>query len=149
MRFNAISKYRRLSLQEKVLLTEVVLILLIAKLLILFVPFKKLAPYFGALNSEGLGHITETDATTVAMVRKMIVVGATKVPWKSVCLDRALTAMIMLNRRRIPNTLCLGVRFNVGKSKLDAHAWIRCNNEIFIGGARSKYYNVVAFFSKY
>jgi hypothetical protein len=142
-------KYYQLSMQEQLLLVEAVVLLFITKLLVLFVPFRKLAPCFGSINKESGLHVRAEDLARIAKVRKTIMAASNNVPWKSVCLDQALVATIMLNRRNIPNTLFLGVKLNQEQSKLEAHAWVSCDDKIFIGGEQSKTFKVVACFSKW
>ena len=48
-------------------------------------------------------------------------------PFRSVCIQQAIAARIMLHRRGIPSVLSFGVARTVdaGAIKLTAHAWLR------------------------
>ena len=66
--------------------------------------------------------------------------------WARKCLVESIAAKRMLDRRKIPSTLYLGVAKN-NKGKLSAHAWIRSGN-IWVAGNRNRHkFTVVGFFS--
>ncbi len=45
--------------------------------------------------------------------------------WKNICLVKSFAARFMLQRRRIPSIMYLGLQINKeGEKKLNAHAWL-------------------------
>ena len=66
--------------------------------------------------------------------------------WARKCLVVSIAAKRMLDRRRIPATLYMGVAKNE-KGKLIAHAWLRSGN-IWVSGGRNRHqFTVVGVFS--
>lgn len=60
------------------------------------------------------------------------------VQWNTLCLDRALAAKKMLNRRGYPCTLYLGLIQDPEKGMV-AHAWLRCGKRWVSGGSGKGY----------
>lgn len=65
--------------------------------------------------------------------------------YKSKCYDQALAVKQELNRKKIPSALIMGVNTNPGND-LKAHAWIRCGEEIIIGGMVAEDYTAIRHF---
>lgn len=137
-----------LSFQDKLLLVEALFMLAFFRVVVIFIPLRKVALRLGKFNGHSEHTLTLEQQTKAMQIRRTIFGVSSNVFWKSVCMDQALTAMTMLNRRNIPNTLYLGTKINHERKKLDAHAWVICNNKIFIGGPQSNSFKVVASFSR-
>lgn len=142
-----VSKFLALRLSEKFIFLEAFGLLAFSKIAVRIIPFRKMAAHLGDIN-KAAGLLSATQMKEALGVRHIIFMTSANVPWKSVCLDQALTAMMMLNRRKLPNTLYLGVKIDEAKRKIEAHAWVKCNDKILVGGPQSKEFKVVAFFSK-
>jgi hypothetical protein len=69
---------------------------------------------------------------------------AKKVPWRCECLEQALAAKWMLGRRKLPSTLYFGTFFN--GHALEAHAWLRCGQQIITGERGHKQFTITAFY---
>lgn len=70
-----------------------------------------------------------------------------RTPWESKCLVQAITGKVMLRRKRIHNTLYLGVAKD-GDNKMQAHAWLRVGGQVLTGGGFvDNSYTVVAMFA--
>ena len=116
---------------ERGLLAEAVVCLGAARVLIVFFPFRRLAPFLGEPRAE-------TPATPLAgreaFLRKLTwALRATgrRLPWRCMCLEQAVAGRLMLRRRGIPYTLYLGTdRKDDG---LVAHAWLRTGDYIVTG----------------
>lgn len=130
------------------MLLEALGLLIVSKLIILFVPLRKIAPLLGDVNKDVRNTLSDREYEQARDVKRNIAIASNNVPWKSVCLDQAMTAFIMLNKRSIPNKLCFGAKKNIEAKKLDAHAWIVCNDQILVGGKHSAEFHIAAFFSK-
>lgn len=145
--FSKLERFTALRLCDKILLLHTLLVLAFAKMVILFIPLKKIAPRLGELNGTTAVSLTQQQLQQAERVKHFILMVSGNVPWNSVCLDQALAAMLLLRRYKIPCRLCLGVKKNEAQKKLDAHAWIECDDTILVGGIRSRLYTKVAHFA--
>lgn len=152
-----LAKLRALSWPDRWLLVEAVPYLAVARLLVLTVPFARLAGWWGLREGEapseappseapppkapppGVGDLPARIGLAVARV-------AGRTPWRSTCLAQALAAAAMLHRRHIPATLYLGARRDQAEG-LTAHAWLRVGPTIITGGGIHQQYGVVGVFS--
>jgi hypothetical protein len=145
---DARAKWCRRTPSERLLLIEAFLLLGIARLAILVLPFKWLALSLGRHMKEAGTQIDPSDLRCARMVGQTIRSAAGYTPWKSVCLPEAVAAQWMLKRRHIASTLYLGVAKDEDKpERLVAHAWLRCGDIILIGAAGHREFTVVATFS--
>jgi len=132
---------------RKILLMEALCFLGLARLALLIFDFKMIAPHLGK----------RTEYTPPAREEKCLRREAGKVgwavatmsrytPWESKCLVQAMAAKIMLNRRKIRNTLYLGVaKDEVGH--MIAHAWVKCGGIPLTGAMSAEKFTVVSAFS--
>ncbi len=145
---DAPAKWRRRSWVERFLLLEAFVLLGIARLLVLTIPFRWLARSIGKHMNESGENVDPAELQFARMVGQAIRSAANYTPWKSVCLPQAVAAQWMLIRRRIPATLYLGVAKNESlPQKLAAHAWLRCGQVILTGAPGHRQFTVVATFS--
>ncbi|MEM7116770.1 MAG: lasso peptide biosynthesis B2 protein [Chloroflexota bacterium] len=136
----------RLPWARKVLLVQSGLLLLLAKLLVQFVPFRWLAPRLGRLNAANDKEPSQQQMHEIRQIQWAIRLWGKRLPWFTTCLTEAMTAKFLLSRRQIETSLFLGAAFNAERS-LDAHAWLRCGSVYVTGGAGEKAYGVLASFS--
>lgn len=148
MTYTKAHKFLTLSFREKLGFMEALSMLFFSRVIIYFIPLRKLAPYLGRLNGPIPGELSAGQIIKAEEVRMSILMSSANVPWKSVCLDQALATMMMLKRRKISYSLHLGVKKTPENESIKAHAWVICNDVILVGGQRSKKYTVVASFSK-
>ena len=146
MLFYKVRKFVRLSFRDKIYLTEAFVMLMIAKQVIFLVPLPKVAPYFGKLNGASNVTLSNVELEISDKVKWSVSIASRAVPWNSVCLDQALSGIMMLKRKKIPYHLCLGVKKD--ENNIKAHAWVLCGGRILIGGQRSRTYTIVAQFSR-
>ena len=141
-------KWRRRTGTERRLLMEAFLLLGVARLALLVLPFKWLAVSLGRHMKETGSEMIPSDIYCARMIGQAVCAAANYTPWKSVCLPQAVAAQWMLKRRHVAGTLYLGVAKDEAKSgKLAAHAWLRCGNLILTGRERHRQFTVVAKFS--
>ena len=146
---NKAIRFIQIPFADKLLHIEAVLFLCTAKLVIRLFPLRRVAPFIGSLDDQAREELTGKEKERSLQVRHSISRGAKTVPWKSVCLDQALAGQIMLSRRKIPASLCLGaIKDPDDKDKLQGHAWILCGGHILIGGLHSRNFVEVARFTK-
>jgi hypothetical protein len=130
---------------EVALAVEAMFWLTLSKILILCVPFKKIAALLGEHMFE-TSHVKDIPYA-VAQVQQGIDRASRRLLWRAKCFDKAIAAKIMLRRRRIASTLYLGVKKGDEKS-LMAHAWLRCGDVILTGGKEKDGFVVVSYFGE-
>ena len=115
---------------RRALLIEAVLALALARLVLLIVPFPRLARRLGACVGPDDRRVLEAKApggpARVALARDIgwaVVSAGRHVPLKAECLAEAVAARTMLARRGAPSVLHLGAAKGGGKA-FDAHAWL-------------------------
>ena len=120
----------KMSGKDRLLLVEAAFFLGVARLLILLVPFRLIAPWL----ARSPRNLTErSDPLLKLHIRRAVVTAARNVPWNAVCLPQAIAAKFMLGRRGFPSTLHLGVR-RKEEGSLTAHAWLEAGSMIVVGG---------------
>ncbi len=124
------------------LFLEAWIYLSIAKLLIIFFPFKKIASLIGKPQIESpkvfYTHKKISDIE-VAVIR-----GIKYVFFSSKCYDQALATTFMLKRRKILSTIYFGLHKEA--EQLSAHAWVRCGEKIVSGRVGHEKFTPVAWF---
>ncbi len=127
------------------------------RFLIVWVPFPKWRSKWGIEQAETLKTpLTDTEQDHVALVQSVIAFVSRCVPWKSLCLDKALAAQSMLNKRGLDTTLYVGMiraeKTPEGQNKppgsFAAHAWLRCGPRWAVGLHRHVTYGVVGTYAK-
>ena len=142
------AKWRRRNRTEKMMLLEAFVLLGVARLGVLMLPFRWLAKSLGDHMKQIDTPLPSADLPVARMVGGAVCSAANYTPWKSVCLPQAVAAKWMLKRRGIPGTLYLGVMKDQTKpEKLAAHAWVKCGHVILTGAKGHRQYTVVSTFS--
>lgn len=140
---NSLKKLLNLSTTDKVLLVEAIITLFWVKIMVVASPLRW---YAKRLGKEHV--ITPEDSSEnkiVIKISKAIVRGRRAFPWKTLCLCEAITAKIMLNRRKVLSTLYLGVAKE--KGTLIAHAWLRSGPTYVTGKRGMEKFTVVSTFA--
>lgn len=122
-----LGRFLHMTIGQKMLLIEAALCLAAARLVIVLVPFRHVAPWL-----QRAPHSPDCDADTVQAVREAVTVAARNVPWNAVCLPQAMAAKAMLARRGQGSALHLGA----GKADdggLLAHAWLVAGGKVVVG----------------
>lgn len=128
----------RLPWRIKKLLPEAFLLSGYCRFALLKQPFVKIEPCLGEKGKEMCPYDV-MDADRINSVKTAISCVCRHTPWESKCFVQALTAKLMLVRRRIPGTLYLGLR-NAENGAMIAHAWTKCG-DIYVTGGRGDVYN--------
>jgi hypothetical protein len=122
----ALARFAGLSMSRKLLYAEVFSRLMAAWLIVRCVPFTR----WRALLRQSprvtpLGGLGAADLCFLTDVQHVF----RQIKWatrdRATCLMMVLVARWMLNRRKIPATIFLGVRRDVAKPGLHAHAWMQ------------------------
>jgi hypothetical protein len=113
----------------RLLVCEAILTLALARLIVLTVPFRLLAPWLSRAPQT-----TSSDKALLLRVRAALTVAARNVPWSAVCLPQAMAAKAMLARRGCGSSFHLGANYNA-QGKLIAHAWLVAGGTVVVGAA--------------
>jgi len=141
-----IKKFLFLSWTLKIMIFEALILTGLVRFAILFIPFNKLARRIGKYKDESTYEVSDLERATIGNVSWAVNRVSKRTPWESKCLVQALTAQLMLNKRKISSTVYLGLTKNKEK-KLKAHAWLRCGSEIITGDSEREGFTVVAKFA--
>lgn len=131
---------RELDWRTRWLIVEAVPGLAFSRLAVLVLPFRWIAIVLGPVNQEtsNTGKIVDEDLARLGTVVTSV---SRHTPWNSNCLAQAITGKLMLRRRGLPSTLYMGV-FKEGTT-MEAHAWLRCGDQVLLGDHRLERYTVV------
>lgn len=112
-----------------------VVLLGLARLAVLTVPFKRIAPWLGKdLRTAAVVPLaTQHQMTSALHIGHAVRVAARYTPWESKCLPQAMAARILLGVNRLPYALFMGVK-NSRESGMTAHAWVCTGAAAVIGG---------------
>jgi len=127
-------KLRRFSELERAdrwLLARAAWRLLVARIVLAVVPFRRVAARLSSstgMAGEGI------DATIPERVGRAVTIAANHVPWRADCFPRTIAARALLQRYGYASTIHFGVR-REGAEGLDGHAWLTCGNKVVTGGA--------------
>ncbi|WP_407668013.1 lasso peptide biosynthesis B2 protein [Paenibacillus wulumuqiensis] len=110
-------------------------------------PFAKVSPSLGDYMQE-TSYESDRDAHREAVqISKALHLVSPHVFWETECLVMAFAAMKMLERRKLPSTLYLGMRRDA-KGSNAAHAWLRSGRFYLTGAKEIEQYTVVGRFAK-
>ena len=131
---------------RKRLLVEASVLLCLAAALVRLVPFRRWSDRLGTPEVPA-GEAQRTEH--VELLREVARAVDRVNGWSGgrfTCLMQAVAGKVMLNRRRIPNTLVLGVRTTAQAQGLGiaAHAWLNSGSVVVLGGEGHTEYTVVA-----
>ena len=141
-----LTKFLRHDWRGRCLLLEALATLGWAKLLLVTVPFRWIAPRLGRPMAESAVEISLAEQQLARRVSWAVEAVARAAPLGFVCLPQAIAAKWMLRRRRLGSTLYLGLRRGEAAG-LTAHAWLRAGDQILTGRAGSQAHHTVASFA--
>ena len=128
------SGIQRLTLAKLGLALECTVALAVARLMVLLIPMSTLVTQLARWRGTGSrqspvagAHIQRIGAYVYRMSRYT--------PWRSLCLEQALAAHLLLCRRGLPTALHLGVAKQ--GDLLTAHAWLECHG-VLVTGAQGR-----------
>jgi len=138
---------KKITYTEYQLFAEAWMCLAVARLLLIFLPFKKLAPLLGKTVTSETSTVIPSD-NTIALQQISIAIsrGCRYAFWRTKCFEQALAAKLMLKKRGISSLLYFGVYKNDDSLKLNAHAWVICKGMIITGSKNLELYKVVSRF---
>lgn len=137
----------RRPLSDQVLIVQTLVLLGVTRLLINTLTFKRLEPFLGERLVESPQEQSLEELSQARRIAWAIRLVSPHTPWESNCFPQAVTAKLLLRRRRIGSTLYLGARFAENKNELMAHAWLRCGPLYLTGGDSSDQFGAIASFA--
>lgn len=115
----------------------------VARLVIIFVPFRKIVRMLGRnLNADD--NATYTTSVRPQRIRAAIRRASSFAPWRTRCFEQALAGKFMLYHRKMSSCVFFGV--NKKEGDLNAHAWLESEGIIITGEQHIDQYNVIARF---
>ena len=141
-----LANFVRLGSRRKKLFLEAWFTLSFSRIMIFFMPFRKLANYLGETTNESTNDLSKQELSKVKEIGREIKKASLYTPFRSLCFEQALTVKLMLKKRKIPATIYLGVA-KEEDTKLHAHAWTRAGNYIVSGKREKDLFKVVSSFS--
>jgi Transglutaminase-like superfamily len=113
----------------------------LGRLLLVFVPFRKIAPILGRAMQESRQQGGEAKAEEV---RVAVARASKRVPWQARCFEQAIAAKMMLKVRGVRSTVYFAVKKN--ETSMLAHAWLRVNGKTITGGPDANDFAVISWF---
>jgi len=138
-----LSKFLRMSWQDRLLLLEAGISMVLTALAIRVLPFRVLGR-LAARPVHRSAPSTEERVSKLNRIRWAIGVCARRMPW-ALCFQQGLAAQLMLRRRGIGSTLYYGAAPNQQQG-LSAHVWVRDGDIDVVGGEIASAYAVLATF---
>lgn len=111
------------------------------------ISFSKVAPTLGQQMEETTFDLSDSNKKVLSSVSQAIEIMSRYTFWKSQCLDKAIAAMKMLEKRQIESTLYLGTARDES-GELVAHAWLRSGPFYITGFEEKEKFTIVGKFAK-
>jgi len=143
-----LTKFSRLSAEEKRYFLEAYLMLGLIRFAILTRPFKSLTrDLIQSPAAAEIPTVTLRQQKQAETIGRMVRIAAAHTPWESACLAQSLTVQKMLYRRQIPGVFYLGAsRDREGSGEMKAHAWSQCGDVILTGEAGYETFTILSVF---
>lgn len=135
------------------LVLPVFVLLGVARLAILTVPFRIYARHLGRealLDTKTVAVSTAQMARTHSIAR-VVRRTAMITPWESLCLAQAMVSALLLRLSDIPYCAVFGLALKIDTTSddlMDAHAWVRVDDMNVTGGQNVSRYTVVKVFQR-
>lgn len=144
-KFSTFSRQSRLT---KALLFPAWCLLGIARLMVLLLPFKWLAPLIGRYGGVAafLPLAKPSDYQRAMSIGRAVRMAATVTPWQANCQPQAIAARCLLGVFSVPYAVFYGVA-NAPEQNMQAHAWVGCGPVPVTGGYAFDEFTVVAVFA--
>ena len=141
-----VRKFLVLASADRACLVEAAAWLGLARLAILVLPFRWLAPRLGRHMAQSPAKAAAS-AALLDRISWSVNTASRHLPWECKCLVQALAGKAMLRRRGVASTLYLGVAKDP-EAGLQAHAWLRCGERILTGELALAGFTVISTFAE-
>lgn len=139
---------KQISSNEFTLFLEAWIFLCLARVILIFVPFKKVVKLLG--NNANLENETMTlpkNTSNQIKIQLSISRGCKYSFWRTMCFEQALAAKMMLKRRNIYSRIYFGVKkSNLESNKMQAHAWLDSEGVTLTGNQGKESFTIVGIF---
>ena len=128
MLMSNLNKIKLLSMQDRRLLFQSILLLPLIHLALLLLGYARLRAVMERLAPLRSPEETLSEIASIKRAReiaRMVSIAAVHGLYKATCLRKSLLVWWFLRREGLPGQLCFGVR--MFHSKLEAHAWVEYN----------------------
>ena len=123
------------------------LLLGLGRLLVLTLPFRRLAPLLGGRHDAPWSPLIQPEQLAqLRAVRQLISITSQYCPWQANCFAQAITARIWLGWYNLPYVLFFGVARDPSQ-QLKAHAWVMSGPIAVSGGNSFQQFTVVGCYS--
>lgn len=145
--WNRLKRWGQLSGAQKLLLTEALVALALARAAMILLPFRRISAWLGTPGAQSPTTVTAEEWSKAKAVGWAVENVGRRVPWDGRCLAQALAATWMLRRRGLEGTVSFGV--SEGESaEFDAHAWLRIGPNIVTGGSGHQRFKAFTTFAR-
>ena len=127
---NKLKRFGQLDGADKWLLLRAVAWLAIARIMLVVLPFRRLAARLSARSDFAQ---VEPDPELLQRIGRAVAIAANQVPWRSDCFPQTIAARMLLRRHGIESIVHIGVE-RVGDDELNGHAWLTCGETVVTGG---------------
>ena len=124
-----LEKFSALSGADQWLFVRAAFWLLIARIRLAVVPFRKLST---RLSGEQQAEAQMPDPDLLQRIGRAVAVAANHVPWRSDCFPQTIAGRSILKRYGIASTIHFGVE-RIGEKDLAGHAWLTCGETVVTG----------------
>ncbi|WP_322907495.1 lasso peptide biosynthesis B2 protein [Paenibacillus campi] len=146
LRLDKLNKLRSYPADMRRLLVEAFIALAWGRIL-KRLPFARVSPSLGESMQETTYQSEREQHRQAVQIARALHLVSPHVWWETECLVMAFAARRMLNRRRLPSTLYLGMRRDE-RGRTAAHAWLRSGRFYLTGANELEQYTVVGQFAK-
>jgi hypothetical protein len=139
---------KKTAISHLLFFTEAWLLLAVARLILIFIPFRKITPVLGKNITAELPLPPAKSPQQLQQNISIAIRRACKCsPWRTACFEQALAAKIMLRNRKTVSIVYFGVRKKKKRTNmLLAHAWLESGGMTVTGGINSCRFSVIAVF---
>jgi hypothetical protein len=123
-------RFRDLEGRDKWMLVRATMWLAMARIMLLAMPFWKLAAKLSREQSATSG---SPDPELLQRIAYAVRAAASNVPWRSDCFPASIAAYMLLRHYGHESTIHLGVE-GVARDEIAGHAWLTCGDTVVIGG---------------
>ena len=125
-----LKRFGALGAADKWLLLRAAGWLAVARIMLLVMPFRRLAE---KLSAGARSTRIDGDPAVLSSVTWAVAAAGNNVPWRSDCFPKTIAARKLLRKHGYESTIHIGVE-RTGDSELAGHAWLTCGEVVVTGG---------------
>ena len=128
---NLILSFTKKPFRDKVLIVKIMSFLMLGRIL-LFLPFKYMQ-HLLVLKAENR-YKSYNESEILKKVSLYLEIISLKVPFKCTCMTKAFAGKMILKKYGVNSSIYFGIKKNSEVKKLNAHAWLKVNDNCLTGG---------------